>query len=70
MVVPPETYEKLPGLRDYSGAQSSHGGHSINEILDVIGQLSAAGIPSCVVGVRALRYYGTARVTDVSPLSP
>lgn len=58
-------YEKLPGLRDYSGARTSHDGHGIDEILDVINQLSAAGIPSCVVGVRALRYYGAARITDV-----
>ncbi|KAL2017937.1 hypothetical protein VTK56DRAFT_1529 [Thermocarpiscus australiensis] len=57
-------YEKLPGLRDYSGARASHNGHGIDEILDVIGQLSAAGIPSCVVGVKALRYYGAGRIAD------
>jgi hypothetical protein len=58
-------HEKLPGLRDYSGAGTSHDGHALDEILDVINQLSAAGIPSCVVGVRVLRYYGAGRITDV-----
>ncbi|KAK4100773.1 hypothetical protein N658DRAFT_507453 [Parathielavia hyrcaniae] len=60
----PDYHEKLPGLRDYSGADANHGVHGIDEILDVIHQLSAAGIPFCVVGVSALRYYGAARVTD------
>ncbi len=60
-----DALETLPGLRDYSGADASHHGHGIDEILDVINQLSAAGIASCVVGVRALRYYGAARVTHV-----
>jgi len=58
-------YGELPGLRDNSGACTSHSGHGIDEILDVINQLSVAGIPSCVVGVKALRYYGAARITDV-----
>jgi hypothetical protein len=57
--------EELPGLRDYSLAKPSYGGHGIDEILDVIHQLATAGIPSCVIGVRALRYYGAARITDV-----
>jgi hypothetical protein len=56
-------FDILPGLRDYSGAQTSKGG--IDEILDVINLLSAAKVPSCVVGVKALRYYGAARITDV-----
>jgi hypothetical protein len=55
----------LPGLRDTSGAEASHGGHGVDEILAVVTQLEAAGIPSCVVGVKGLRYYGAARVTDV-----
>jgi hypothetical protein len=69
MTAPPETYERFPGLRDHSGEQGSHGGHGIIEILDVIGRLSTVDIPSCVVGVKALRYYGAARITDVRPLS-
>ena len=60
-----EALETLPGLRDYSGADASHHGHGIDEILGVINRLSVAGIASCVVGVRALRYYGAARVTHV-----
>lgn len=56
-------YDLLPGLRDYSGAAPSH--HGIQEILAVIDRLAAAEIPSCVVGVKALRYYGAARLTDV-----
>ncbi|KAL2131436.1 hypothetical protein VTI74DRAFT_5105 [Chaetomium olivicolor] len=57
-------FERLPGLRDYSGALASHTGHGLGEILKVVTQLSAVGIPSCVVGVRALRYYGAGRATD------
>jgi hypothetical protein len=53
----------LPGLRDYSGATTSKGG--IDEILAVVQHLSVAQVPSCVVGVKALRYYGAARITDV-----
>jgi hypothetical protein len=62
--------EELPGLRDYSGTTPSHGGHGIDEILNVIRQLAAADIPSCVVGVKALRYYGAARITDVRKRTP
>ena len=61
----PYDNDKFPGIRDYSGAQPSHKGHGIDEILDVVHRLAVAGILSCVVGVRALRYYGAARVTDV-----
>ncbi|KAK4235158.1 hypothetical protein C8A03DRAFT_46646 [Achaetomium macrosporum] len=57
-------FEILPGLRDHSGAQASHGGHGIDEIIAVIDHLSAAKIPSCVVGVMALYYYGAGRITD------
>ncbi|KAK4152574.1 hypothetical protein C8A00DRAFT_16113 [Chaetomidium leptoderma] len=56
---------ELPGLREPSGVGASHGGHGISEILDVVSRLSVAGIPSCVVGVRALRYYGAAREWDL-----
>jgi hypothetical protein len=55
-------YEKLPGLRDYSGKETSQQG--VEEILDVVAQLTAAEIPSCVIGVKALRYFGAARVTN------
>ncbi|KAK3940928.1 hypothetical protein QBC46DRAFT_353751 [Diplogelasinospora grovesii] len=55
----------LPGWRDRSNdVQASHGGHGVDEILAVVSVLSSAGIPSCVVGVRALYYYGAARLTD------
>ena len=56
-------FDILPGLRDYSGATTSKGG--IDEMLAVIHHLSAAEVPSCVIGVKALRYYGAARITDV-----
>ena len=56
-------HDVLPGLRDYSGAEASKGG--VDEILAVIHHFSAAKVPSCVVGVKALRYYGAARITDV-----
>ena len=55
----------LPGLRDYSGKDTSPQG--VTEILEVVNHLAGANIPSCVIGVKALRYYGAARVTDVSP---
>ncbi|KAK3906123.1 hypothetical protein C8A05DRAFT_40999 [Staphylotrichum tortipilum] len=60
-----DVFETLPGLRDTSGAPASHDGHGIDEILNVVSQLAAAGIPSCVVGIKALRYYGAAREWDL-----
>jgi len=58
--------DDLPGLRDYSGKQSHSKG--VDEILDVVHKLAAAQIPSCVVGVKALFYYGANRITNVRPL--
>ncbi|KAK3377514.1 hypothetical protein B0H63DRAFT_524802 [Podospora didyma] len=50
------------GLRKRPNAICSRNG--IAEILDVIEQLSAAEIASCVVGANALRYYGAERGQD------
>ncbi|KAH6848026.1 hypothetical protein B0I37DRAFT_376472 [Chaetomium sp. MPI-CAGE-AT-0009] len=57
-----DDHHALPGLRDYSGQETSPQG--VSEILEVVNQLAGANIPSCVTGVKALRYYGAARVTD------
>ncbi|KAK4245074.1 hypothetical protein C7999DRAFT_16707 [Corynascus novoguineensis] len=56
-------FNDLPGLRDYSGKQSHSKG--VNEILDVVRKLAAVQIPSCVVGVKALFYYGASREWDL-----
>lgn len=61
----PADQPTLPGLRDYSAKDTSPQG--VTEILEVVNLLASANIPSCVIGVKALRYYGAARVTDVSP---
>ncbi|KAK3293763.1 uncharacterized protein B0H64DRAFT_346516 [Chaetomium fimeti] len=57
-----DDHPALPGLRDYSGEETSLQG--VSEILAVVSQLQDANVPSCVIGVKALRYYGAARVTD------
>ncbi len=36
------------------------------EILEVTNGLESAGIPCCVVGMSGLKYYGAARIRDVS----
>lgn len=56
-------WDSLPGARDYSGQDVRGGG--LDAILDVVNLLAAEGIPSCVVGVWALRYYGAGRVSNV-----
>ncbi|EAQ84259.1 hypothetical protein CHGG_10663 [Chaetomium globosum CBS 148.51] len=53
----------LPGLRDFSGKDTSPQG--VNEILEVVDHLASGNIPSCVIGVKALRYYGAAREWDL-----
>ncbi|KAJ0116950.1 hypothetical protein J7T55_003364 [Diaporthe amygdali] len=49
----------LPGLR-------SHSGRSIaaEDVKEVIGLLDKAGVPACVAGVYALRYYGAGRISN------
>ena len=45
-------------------------GHGVYLAQEVIGLLEAAGHVCCVTGVKALRYYGAGRVSDVGqPLS-
>ena len=39
------------------------------EILEVTQLLEAANIPCCIVGVKALRYFGAGRVDEVCPVS-
>lgn len=47
-------------------ALASHGGSGSGEAREVIRILHDAGIPSCVVGAHALRYYGAGRIGVVS----
>ncbi len=48
------------------GKQASYNGHGILEALDIIRIIENAGIACCIVGGRALRYYGVPRVASVS----
>ena len=41
-------------------------GHGVYMAQEVIELLEAAGHGCCVTGVKALRYYGAGRVSDVS----
>lgn len=63
---PPDIHDLLPGARDDAGLEPDN--HGVTAILDVVQRLAAADVPSCVVGVRALRYYGAGRVTNVFDL--
>lgn len=51
----------FPGLRIFSGRSTE-----ANDVKEVIGLLERAGIPACVVGVYALRYFGAGRMSNVS----
>lgn len=55
----PPAGKAIPGLGYKSGEASC--GRGVQQALDVIGELAKAGIPSVVVGVRALLYYGARR---------
>lgn len=50
---------------DVDDAWASNHGSGTDEVLEVIELLETAGIPVCVVGVMALRYFGAGRVDDV-----
>lgn len=50
-----------PGVRSLSGRQTEP-----EDIRTVISLLKEAGIPACIVGVYALRYYGAGRISNVS----
>ncbi|KAK4141740.1 uncharacterized protein C8A04DRAFT_38897 [Dichotomopilus funicola] len=58
-----DTHDLLPGARDDTGLEPDN--HGVTAILDVVQRLAAADVPSCVVGVRALRYYGAGREWDL-----
>ncbi|KAK3686140.1 hypothetical protein B0T22DRAFT_492931 [Podospora appendiculata] len=51
----------LPGARDYFHDKPPN---DLEEVLHVVHLLAAAKIPSCLVGVGALRYYGAARASN------
>lgn len=52
---------KFPGLRIIEGRDID-----ADDVKEVIGLLKQAGIPACVVGVYALRYFGAGRISNVS----
>ncbi|KAK0749582.1 hypothetical protein B0T18DRAFT_487456 [Schizothecium vesticola] len=57
--------ERWPAARlGHSRRQIDTSQQGVSEILEVIRLLAAAEIPSCVVGVKALRCYGAARITN------
>lgn len=37
-----------------------------NDVLQILKVLNAAGVPTCIIDVQALRYYGAGRVIWVS----
>ncbi|KAK3328569.1 hypothetical protein B0T19DRAFT_401316 [Cercophora scortea] len=51
----------LPGARDYFHDKPPN---NLEEVLHVVQRLAAANVPSCLVGVGALRYYGAARASN------
>ena len=51
------------------GAQASYNGQGTAEILEIIEMLERESIISCVMGTRALRYYGAPRATEVSSIA-
>jgi hypothetical protein len=58
----PQAKNMFPGLRMNTGRPTK----GVGEAREVIELLSAAGIPACVIGVHALRYYGAGRISWVS----
>lgn len=51
--------------RYYEGdVDATNGGSGTSEVLEVINALGGAGIPACIVGTHALRYFGAGRVAD------
>lgn len=56
--------------RNHQGDRAPSNHHSgTAEILEVTQILEAAHIPCCIVGVKALRYFGAGRVDEVRPSS-
>lgn len=51
----------FPGLRTHEGRRATP-----KDVKEVIQLLDKAGVPACVAGVYALRYYGAGRVSNVS----
>ena len=60
-VSPPATNVVLPGVREYTGRHCK----GSEDVLGAITLLSGVDIPSCVVGVKALQYYGAGRISWV-----
>ncbi len=63
----PQHPPSFPWLPDMGKPGDAHCGRGVNEALDVIAALEGHGIPCCVVGTKALVYYGARRVPMVSP---
>lgn len=51
---------------DLSDGEASNYGRGTNDTLRITRILEEYGIPNCLVGVSALKFYGAGRVRDVS----
>jgi len=58
--------ESIISLDTPGDALPGSGGHGTQDILDVIKGFEGEGIPCCVVGIGALKYFGARRRRDVS----
>jgi hypothetical protein len=56
------TQPATPDIDTSIERQASGKGHGTLEILEIIKEFNEAGIPSCIVGVSALMYFGARRV--------
>ena len=45
---------------------ASYNDKGILEVLDIIRRIEAAGVPCCIAGGHALKYYGVPRLSGVS----
>lgn len=54
-----------PDVPDSSDRPASHNSRGIEEVLQVIELLKNAGIICCIVGGKALLYYGVPRIPTV-----
>jgi hypothetical protein len=61
-----ETQQPTPYVLDLGKAGEADCGRGVDEALDVINAVESSGIPCCVVGAKALVYYGAHRVPMVS----
>src|SRR5690606_13970835 len=61
-----ETQQRTPYVLDLGKAGEADCGRGVDEAFGVTSALESSGIPCCVVGAKALVYYGAHRVPMVS----